>query len=77
MEFKVGCSPITNKIYAGKVKNGTWIGEKHDITNDAVRSVAENLLRSQEKYLFSMNGERYEMKITKQCNQALGNNPKD
>ena len=36
-DFKVGCSPLTSKIFAGKVlKNGTWGNVKHDVTDTAV-----------------------------------------
>lgn len=44
-DFKVGCSPITSKIYAGKVlKNGMW-GVKHNVTDTAVGAVAQHLLQ--------------------------------
>lgn len=64
-DLRIGCSPITNTIYAGKVnKNGMWIGEKQDVTDDAVKSVAENLVRTDECFRFTFEGKRYELKVS-------------
>lgn len=62
-DFKVGCSPLTSKIYAGKVKNGVWIGVKYDITSDALGAVAQHLLQLDEKLCFGHQGKRYELKV--------------
>jgi len=62
---RIGCSPLTSRIYAGKVNaKGMWIGDKADVTDDAVRSVAENLLKTDERFQFSTNGKRYELKVS-------------
>lgn len=62
--LRIGCSPLTSRIYVGKVNTkGMWIGNKVDVTDDAVRSVAENLLKTNEKLTFSANGKRYELKV--------------
>lgn len=64
--FKVGCSPLTSKIYAGKVlKNGTWAKNKHDVTDTAVNAVAQHLLQLQQKVQFTYQGEVYELKVDK------------
>lgn len=64
--FKVGCSPLTSKIYAGNVlKNGTWGNVKHDVTDTAVSAVAQHLLQLNEKVHFVYKGESYELKIEK------------
>lgn len=64
-DLRLGCSPITNTIYAGKIdKSGMWIGLKHDVTKDAVKSVAENLLRTDESFRFTFEGKRYELRVT-------------
>jgi len=61
---RIGCSPLTSRIYAGKVNaKGMWIGDKVDVTDDAVRSVAENLLKTNEKLQFTANGKQYELKV--------------
>lgn len=63
-EFKLGCSPITNTIYAGNVKNGIWIGEKKDVTNTAVMAVAEHLLKANESVKFSdSKGKQYILSV--------------
>lgn len=38
-----GVSPITNTIYYGtqNEKNHTWVGEKKDVTNEAIAAVYE------------------------------------
>lgn len=62
-DFKVGCSPITSKIYAWKVlKNGIW-GVKHDVTHTAVSAVAEHLLQLEQKVRFDYDGKPYELKV--------------
>jgi len=63
--FKIGCSHLTSKIYAGKVKKEMWIGEKHDVTNSAVGAVAQHLLQLDEKMQFDYKGELYELKVVK------------
>ena len=61
--FKVGCSPITSKIYAGKVlKNGMW-GVKHDVTDTAVGAVAQHLLQLDQLLRFGYNGKTYDLKV--------------
>jgi hypothetical protein len=62
-DFKVGCSPLTSKIYAGKVlKNGLW-GVKHDVTDTAVGAVAQHLLQLDVKLQFQYRGKTYELKV--------------
>lgn len=63
-EFKVGCSPLTGKIYAGNVlKSGIWAAKKHDVTKSAVLSVAEHLMFMKEKVYFEANGKAYELLV--------------
>lgn len=65
-DFKVGCSPLTSRIYAGKVlKNGTWGQTKYDVTDTAVSAVAQHLLQLEEKMQFSYRGDLYELKVEK------------
>jgi len=65
-DFKVGCSPITSKIYAGKVgKNSTWVGVKHDVTDTAVSAVAQHLLQLNSSMEFNYQDEKYELKVVK------------
>ena len=65
-DFKVGCSPLTSRLFAGKVlKNGTWGQQRHDVTDTAVGAVAQHLLQLEEKMLFNYKGERYELKVEK------------
>jgi len=63
--FKVGCSPLTSRIYAGTVlKNGTWGNIKHDVTETAVSAVASHLLQLNEKVQFEYKGKKYELKVS-------------
>ena len=63
-DFKVGCSPLTSKIFAGKVlKNGTWGNVKHDVTDTAVGAVAQHLLQLDERMGFQYRGKTYELKV--------------
>jgi hypothetical protein len=64
MNIKIGCSPITNRIWVGNVlKNGLWSTTKYDVTDDAIGSVAQHLLKSNEKFIFTLNGKNYEMNV--------------
>ena len=63
-DFKVGCSPLSSRIFAGKVlKNGTWGNVKHDVTDTAVCAVAQHLLQLDEKLQFKYRGKAYELKV--------------
>jgi len=62
-EFKVGCSPITNTIYAGKVSKGMWVGSKHDVTKSAVGAVAELLLKEDSHLKFKSDGKDYILQV--------------
>lgn len=63
-EFKVGCSPLTSRLYAGKVlKDGTWGKGKQDVTDSAVGAVAQHLLQLDERMRFTYRGEEYELKV--------------
>ena len=65
-DFKVGCSPLTSRLFAGRVlKNGTWGKTKHDVTETAVGAVAQHLLQLEEKVQFNYKGELYELKVEK------------
>lgn len=64
--FKVGCSPITSKLYAGNVlTKGMWGKVKHDVTDTAVLAVAQHLIQLNETVQFDYKGELYQMKVTK------------
>lgn len=61
--IKIGCSPLTGKIYAGKVlKSGLWASGKVDVTDEAVKSVAEHLIIRDQRLEFDYNGKRFSMK---------------
>lgn len=63
-KFRVGCSPLSNKIFAGQVlKNNKWGKTRHEVTDDAINAVAQYLLKSEEGLAFSYNNKRYELKV--------------
>lgn len=65
-KIRVGCSPITGTIYAGSVsKNGLWGKNKVDVTDEAIRSVAESLLHTDEVFRFKYDGDWYELSVKK------------
>lgn len=62
--LKIGCSPLTAKIYAGKINNdGIWMQGKHDVTENAVSAVAQRLLLTGKKEQFEYRGHIYELNI--------------
>jgi hypothetical protein len=65
-KIRIGCSPITGTIYAGSVsKTGLWGKNKVDVTDEAIRSVAESLLQTDEVLQFKYEGEWYELSVKK------------
>ncbi len=42
---RVAVSPLTNNIYAGRVKGHLWSGQKHDVTIDCLVAVSQHVLR--------------------------------
>lgn len=59
----MGVSPITGTIFAGRLNKAktTWVGEKHDVTEIAVRCVAEYLHKQKVFHEFNINGKDYEL----------------
>lgn len=41
--IRVGYLPIQQKIVVGKIRNGRWVGERYDVTLDAIAAVYEYL----------------------------------
>jgi hypothetical protein len=65
-KIRIGCSPITGTIYAGSVsKTGLWGNNKVDVTDEAIRSVAESLLQTDEVLQFQYEGDWYELSVKK------------
>ena len=65
-KIRIGCSPLTGTIYAGSVsKTGLWGNNKYDVTQEAVKAVAQNLLQTNEKLQFKYEGDWYELSVKK------------
>lgn len=63
-EFRVGCSPLTNRIFAGKVlKSGVFGNTKYDITDDAISAVAQHLFKLNQTVVLEFNDKNYELKV--------------
>lgn len=62
-DFKVGCEIFSNKLMAGRVSKGKWVGVKHDVTDSAVNAVATRLLKLNEVMRFNYQGKRYELGV--------------
>ncbi|MFA5727465.1 MAG: hypothetical protein WC886_07490 [Saccharofermentanaceae bacterium] len=62
-KFKVGCSPITSEIYAGRVtENGMWC-QKHNVTDTAPSAVAQHLLQLDQCIEFDCKGKKYKLQV--------------
>jgi hypothetical protein len=62
--LKVGCSPLTNTIYAGSVsKTGLWGKNKTDVTESALDSVAEYLLAKKLVMDFKIKDKWYQLGV--------------
>lgn len=52
--IKIGCSPISHVIYAGRVlKSGLWGAGKTDVTSTATGAVAEYLRGKDEAIIYT------------------------
>lgn len=55
--LEIHCSPLTSTIYVGNTNgSGMFTGQKKDLTDMAVRAVAQHLLQKNEKVLFDYPG---------------------
>ena len=64
--IKIGLLPITKQIVVGRVneQTGLWVGERTDLTNDAVIAVGDYLLAAKHSIEFpSLDGKRYEILV--------------
>lgn len=70
-QFKVGCSPLTSKIFAGNVsERNVYTGKKYDVTDTAPNAVAQHLLQLNQSMEFDYQGERYVLAVTKLSKKA-------
>ena len=62
----MGVSPITGTIFAGRLNKdkSRWVGEKHDITKEAVRCVAEYLHKQNVFHEFNIKGKTFKLAFT-------------
>lgn len=69
--FKIGCSPLTSVIYAGKVlKNGMWAATKYDVTGTAPAAVAQHLIQLDQSIEFThSNGKKYRLQVVEIDNE--------
>ena len=63
-DFKVGCSPLSSVIYAGRVLNsGRWGANKKDVTDSALNAVAQFLIQKNESMEFTYAGRDHVLKV--------------
>lgn len=55
--IRVAVSPLTNTIYAGRIKGNLWSGEKHDVTTDCLVAVAQHAVQFGKPVIITANGE--------------------
>lgn len=41
MSTRIACSPLTGRIYQGRVNKETFVGEKKDVTSDVLKAVID------------------------------------
>lgn len=64
--LKLGCSPLTGTIYAGNQnKDKSWTPGKQDVTDTALRAVAEHLLSQRCSYEYFIVDGKYRLKLVK------------
>ncbi|HBU8666353.1 hypothetical protein ABLV11_00330 [Klebsiella sp. GW_Kp181] len=57
----MGASPLTGQIFQGTLNTdtGMWVGKKEDVTEHAVKAVAEHLMIKKQKYAYGIKGGKY------------------
>jgi len=60
--IRIGLSPITNDIFAGKLNKAetTWLGKKDNVTEQAVMAVINYIKK--DDVIYERNGKRYQLK---------------
>ncbi|EOT4348287.1 hypothetical protein ACNDZH_004520 [Escherichia coli] len=48
----IGASPLSGRIFQGTTEKGMWVGKKEDVTEQAVKAVAEHLMIKDQKYAY-------------------------
>ncbi|ENL1060016.1 TPA: hypothetical protein P7R36_005209 [Escherichia coli] len=50
----MGASPLSGRIFQGTLntEKGMWVGKKEDVTEQAVKAVAEHLMIKKQKYAY-------------------------
>lgn len=63
--LKIGLLPITKQIVIGRVNEakGMWVGERTDVTNDAVIAVGDFLLETEQSMSFAKDGKTYVISV--------------
>ena len=64
-EIKIGCSPITPTIFAGKLnKNGTmWLKGKQNVTEDCLSAVFEYIAIHRKTMIAEFKGKKYSIEL--------------
>lgn len=57
----MGASPLTGQIFQGTLntEKGMWVGKKEDVTEKAVKAVAEHLMIKKQKYAYGVKDGKY------------------
>lgn len=76
MTARIACSPLTGRIYRGRVNlPGTaFVGQKQDITSDVLRAVIEKAEFHGGSFVIEGGGESYTVAVTK-CQRAAEAEP--
>lgn len=64
-DLKLGCSPITPTIFAGKLnkKGNMWVGEKQDVTNECLSAVFEYIAVHRKTMIAEYKGKEYSIEL--------------
>jgi len=64
-DIRLGCSPLTATIYAGRLnKEGyMWVGNKHDVTNEALSAVAQLIEQHGKTMQTKIKGKWYSLEL--------------
>lgn len=53
----MGASPLSGRIFQGTLntEKGMWVGKKEDVTEQAIKAVAEHMMIKDQRYAYETN----------------------
>lgn len=64
-QTRIACSPLTGRIYQGRVNGSSFVGQKRDVTSDVLRVVIEKAEYHGGAFEIEGGGEKWTVTVAK------------